>query len=549
MKFPIKEKSWLGMCASFMLSIAPLTAALAADERQSLEELRNTVINLLQALVDQGVISREKAAQMVKQAQEKAAADAAALAKSEEGAVRVPYVPQIVKDEISKQVAAQVEPAVVADVVKEAKQEQWGIPGALPDWIRRGNIFGTIMVRQEGLLYGRNNMPNAYLNYNNVNAAGGIVKAGSNAFFDTTVDRFRFRGAARLGFETSFSDSISAGLRLSTGNSTDLVSPTQTLDGTAPYTFGLDNLYVRLDERTAQRFPWLSVIGGRFTSPWFTPTDLVFHKQLNFNGVAVTGRLGIGDGNAAQSHVFLTLGAMPIQDLSPTVENSLSSSSNKWLYAGQLGADLYFADNQRLRLAVALYDFLNYEGRLNAPFSNTNDFTAPQFFRIGNTVFDIRNNNDPTSNLFAIASKFRLVNIAASYDIPVGRYNFEFTADAVKNVGFNQSEILARTGLNVAPHTKGYQGEISFGHPAVLTAGTWRGLVGYRYLQRDAVIDAFTDSDFHYFGGTDATGYYLIGDYGVATRVWVRFRYQSANSIDGPTFDVDTVQLDLNARF
>ena len=91
---------------SLALVLAPLSSALAADERQSLEELRNTVINLLQVLVEQGVITREKAAQMVKSAQDKAAAEAAALAKTDEGAVRVPYVPQIVKDEIAKQVEA-----------------------------------------------------------------------------------------------------------------------------------------------------------------------------------------------------------------------------------------------------------------------------------------------------------------------------------------------------------------------------------------------------------------------------------------------------------
>src|ERR1700729_2044096 len=96
------------------LALAPVVACLAADQRQSLEELRNTVINLLQALVDQGVISKEKAQQMVKAAQDKAAADAALSAanrsaaaqeeKEEEGAVRVPYVPQIVQDKIAKQV-------------------------------------------------------------------------------------------------------------------------------------------------------------------------------------------------------------------------------------------------------------------------------------------------------------------------------------------------------------------------------------------------------------------------------------------------------------
>src|ERR1700719_5223919 len=99
--------------ALLVLALSPVLACRADDERQSLDELRNTVVNLLQALVDQGVISREKAAQMVKAAQDKAAADAAAVAKADEGAVRVPYVPQIVKDEIATQVAGEVKPGVV----------------------------------------------------------------------------------------------------------------------------------------------------------------------------------------------------------------------------------------------------------------------------------------------------------------------------------------------------------------------------------------------------------------------------------------------------
>ena len=73
----------------------------------------------------------------------------------------------------------------------------------------------------------------------------------------------RFRGRARLAVDSDISDSITAGMRLVTGNTSDLVSETQTLDGTAPYTFGLDELYIRLDERNAQRFPWLSVVGGK----------------------------------------------------------------------------------------------------------------------------------------------------------------------------------------------------------------------------------------------------------------------------------------------
>jgi putative porin len=520
---------------------APFASVRAADERQSLEELRNTVINLLQTLVDQGVISREKAAQLVKAAQDKAAADAAALAKSDEGAVRVPYVPQIVKDEISKQVAEAVKPEVVADVIKDAKLEKWGVPGALPDWITRTRLSGMINLREEGVLYPGGNQHNFYLNYYAVNAAGGTSKAGVNEFLQVDGDRFRTRGYARLALETSFTDSITAGMRLSTGNSSDLVSPSQTLDGTAPYQFGIDNLYIRADERTSTRFPWLSVVGGRFNSPWMSPTDLIFHKQLTFNGLAATGRLGVGDGSAEQSHLFLTVAAMPIQEIA-------FSAKDKWLYGAQLGTNFRIGEAQRLRFALAFYDYQNVEGRENSPNSNLLDYTAPQFLRSGNSLFDIRNDNDPTTNLFALASKFRLVNVAAAYSVPFGQYTFGIGADAVKNLGFNEAEILMRTGQDIAPRVKGYQGDISFGSPTVLSAGAWRTLVGYRYLQRDAVIDAYTDSDFH-FGGTNAKGYYFIGDVGLANRVWMRLRYLSSNQIDGPAFAVDTIQIDMNTQF
>jgi len=529
--------------ASTVLMLAPAIACRAADERQSLEELRNTVVNLLQALVDQGVISREKAAQMVKAAQDKAAADAAAVAKADEGAVRVPYVPQIVKDEIAKQVAEEVKPGVVADVINEAKTEKWGVPGALADWLTRTRLSGELTLREEGLLYDGSNAHDQFFNYFAINQAGSIAKAGQNAFLDDNETRIRFRGRARLGVESDLSDSITAGMRLVTGNTTDLVSETQTVDGTAPYQFGLDELYIRLDERNAQRFPWLTVVGGRFLNPYQTPTDLIFHKDLTFTGLATTARLGLGDGSPEQSQVFLTVGAHPVQEVE-------FSAQDKWLVAAELGTNFRWGEAQRLRFTGAFYDYFNVTGRLNPAGSpGLYNFTAPTFLRYGNTVFDIANLADPTTNLFALASKFRLANVNATYTLGLGRYALMVTADAVRNFGFHESQVEANTGFYVTPRTTGYQGEVSFGDPTVLSPGNWRALIGYRYLQGDAVIDGFTDSDFHYFGGTNAKGYYFVGDVGVANRVWLRLRYLSANEIDGPRFGVDTLQFDVSTRF
>src|SRR5260370_37718390 len=129
-------------------------------------------------------------------------------------------------------------------------------------------------------------------------------------------------------------------MRIATGNTSDLVSETQTLDGTAPYQFGLDELYIRLDERNARKFPWLSIVGGRFLNPYGTPTDLIFHKDLTFEGVAITGRLGFGDGSAGQSHVFFTAGAHPPPEIA-------LSTQEKWLTGAQPGLNRRAVDAQR----------------------------------------------------------------------------------------------------------------------------------------------------------------------------------------------------------
>ena len=67
-------------------------------------------------------------------------------------------------------------------------------------------------------------------------------------------------------------------------------------------------------------------------------------------------------------------------------------------------------------------------------------------------------------------------------------------------------------------------------------------------MERDAVLDAFNDSDFHR-GGTDAEGYSIGGELGLLKNTWARLRYLSADEIDGPPLGIDVLQIDLNAKF
>jgi hypothetical protein len=554
----------LGVAGAVALALLapPLCVADSASDQQALEELRNTVVNLLQALVDKGLMTHEQAEQLVKRAQDKAATGAAAgAAKSaaaatvEENAVRVPYVPQIVKDEISKQVAEQVQPAIVASVVKEAKDQKWGIPGALPDWLSRVRVFGDLTVRGQADMYAKDNA-NPYANpslaqgvlldFNAINQAGGIGKA-TYPFLDTTQDRDRLRLRARLGVEADLSPNWTAAIRLSSGSLTDPGSESQTLGTDAQrYTVGIDEAYIRWDSRPPGELAWMSAQAGRVLNPWFAPTELVYARDLTFEGVTSTWRLGFGsEGGSDGSSVYLTAGGFPI------LEVPLDNPENKSLVGGQIGTNLRWAGGaQHLKFAGSYYDFVHVTGEKNSPDSTLLNFTAPAFIRYGNTYFDISSSTtDPTVNLFALAAHFRLVDLAASYEAAIGKHVFVINAEAVRNIGYHIAEVEALSSQTMPkPENIGYVGEVGFGDPAVAGLGDWRARFGYRYVRRDAVLDAWTDADFH-GAGTNAEGYYFWTELGLAKNVWVRARYLSGNEIDGPRYGLDIVQIDLNARF
>jgi Putative porin len=551
-------RSHLGAAGALalLLLIPSAEAADNASEQQSMNELRNTVINLLQTMVDKGLLTREQAQQLVKSAQDKAAADAAAangrkeeLAKEEQGAVRVPYVPQIVKDQISAQVEKEIEPQVVADVVKEAKEEQWGVPASLPEWLTRVRVFGDVTLRGQSDRYANDN--DAIPDFNAINAAGGLGGI-ANPFLNTTQDRYRMRLRARLGVEADITPNLRAFIRLASGSLTDPGSESQTLGTYADrYPVGFDQAYLQWDSNPLSKLSMFTIEAGRMANPWFSPTELIFARDLSFEGTSGTFRFGWGDGGPQRSHVYMTIGGFPI------LEVPLENSESKWLVGAQVGTNLRFNDGaDYIRLGAAYYNFIHVNGVQNTVDSTLTNFTAPTFIRYGNDLFDIANQSTNNgTDLFALASHFRLVDLSANYEHAFGRYSLALTGEGVRNIGFNLAQVanLVASTNGVVPavpgnENTGYVGEVSFGMPVVDQLNKWRAALGYRYVKRDAVLDAWTDADFHE-GGTNTEGFYVWGSYGIAKNTWVRLRYMSGNEIDGPRYGLDILQLDINARF
>jgi hypothetical protein len=526
-------------------ALCSTASAAQSTEERNLNELRNTVVNLLQSLVERGVMTREQAAALVKSAQDQAAADAAAAAAQdaeEAGAVRVPYVPEIVKEEIRKQVISELAPQVAKEVVGQGQSEGWAVPNALPDWARRIRWSGDMRVRGQSDLFSEDNVSGTYFDMNAINEAGGINEAGLDAIANTTQDRSRMRARLRLGLDAELGRGWTVGTRLTSGNLRDPVSTNQTLGNTGQrYQTDIDLAYAAWSGTSSDQRHTLNLSGGRIQNPWLS-YDLVWDPDLTFEGVAASYRYGFTRDARSTHFAYLTVGAFPIQEIE-------LSKDDKWLYGTQLGLDWRFDGGSRMRFGVAYHYYDNIVGQKNTLDSSLLDYTAPQFLQRGNTLFDIRNTTDGDQNLFALAADYHLLNAGIGFDWTLASaYRLSLSGEYVKNIGYNREAVLARTAADFEPRDVGYLAELSFGALQMARPGAWRVAFGYRYLEPDAVLDAFADSDFH-LGGTNAKGYIITTDYSFSERVYGRVRYLSANEIDGNLFGVDVLQIDVNAQF
>ena len=566
------SRKWL-----LAFSLLSVLTVVKAGEKEELILLRNTTINLIDELVKQGVLSKKAADDMLTRAEADASEEAKQSAlqntkgeaeKPDPGEVRVPYVPEFVKDEIREQVRKELKEDVVGDVLQKAKSEKWGIPDALPDWVNRFKLSGDLRLRSQNDFMAEDNAENFYSNFQAINEAGGLTQAGFNRELNTTKDRHRFRQRLRLGIDAKITDSLQAGIRLATGNQPDPVSTNQSLGNTGrQFDFNLDRAYLKYDATDDKGFKWLTLAGGRIANPWYVGggeftggSELVWDTDLSFEGFAGTVRHSFGEPKTLlnrhedlpQAHsVYATAGAFPLQ------ETELSSSA-KWLVGGQVGVDWGFESHDVIRAGIAYYDYMNLQAKPNTnnpTTCNTNSpeniFSIPQFLQFGNNMTAICNDNVQTdaAGLYGLASDYNIINANISYDYAkFAPYHVIFGADYAKNIGFDQSAIQKLTGRVIEEETDAWQVRMDFGWPKVDRSGQWNIFALYKYVEADAVLDAFTDSDFH-LGGTNARGWVIGGNYGLMKNLWFTGRWLSSDVITGPKYSNDVLQLDVNAKF
>ena len=563
---PSRHRRWPVAALALAACLACGPAARAqGTERESLEALRQTTLALIELLVQNGTLPRDKADALLAEARRRGelaappagtwGAAPAAAGTAAANTVRVPYVPQVVRDQIRNEVRE--------EVIARARIERWGVPNATAEWTDRIAIEGDLRFRLQTDRPGRDNpTPEDFLTASLAGVTRAPDLAAGTALGlptgSTQDDRQRLRLRARLGVQAKVADQVTAGIRLSTGSATDRVSTNQTLgQNFNRYQFLLDRAFVRYEPTE-----WLAVNAGRIANPWFS-TDLVWSDNLNFDGLSASGRWPVAANASVQP--FATVGWFPVREQSgPRRARSIAGV--------QVGAQWDWSPLTRFKFGVAQYLYNGFAGAVDRDYDTVTgagrsygqyEYEAGLRQR-GNSLF-LTNSPDelaagltPDKARWGLGMRFKpLVLTAAAEFSHFAPVVIGVSAEGVKNLAFDQAEALARTGVffhNARAFGLGMRTTV--GAAQVRNPGDWQVSLGYRWLGSDAVPDAFVDSDLG-GGGTNVQGFSVGLQWGLARDTQIGLRYLSGRSISSPTlryditdrYSLDNLQVDLNVRF
>ena len=539
----------------------------------------NVTINLINRLVQKGILTQAEAAEMIQQAK----ADAVKAAASKEVAAlppepspeeeaRISYIPDVVRNQMRDQIKQ--------ELMAQAHEERWSEKNA-PDWTSKFRPFGDIRGRYDSTLFqNSNDSSGSFTNFYAINS-GAPYDAASNQYppsYNDNQDRNRTRLRARFGTDIMLGDGFNAGIRLATGDTNSPTSTNQTLGGSggnfSKYAIWLDRAFISYDAGPGDGEE-LTFLLGRFDNPFFC-SDIQWDDDIGFDGLAVRGKVNITD----KVSTFFSGGYFPVYNTDfnfASNQPSKFSSNDKWLAAAQAGINWKITSDLTARFAVSYYDFTNISGKLSDPFTplsasdaGNTDTTRPAFSQRGNTYMPLRDIVPTAANgygnlyqyqYYGLASQFRDVTLTAKLDYDhFDSIRLSLLGEAIKNVAFDASSVAARAysdgrvGRTINA-LKDFQGgdtawlvAFQVGNPVLEKFGDWQASIGYRHVESDAVVDGFTDSDFG-GGGTNVQGYTLGATMALSPTVRCGLRWMSSNEITGPPLSTDILQFDINAKF
>jgi hypothetical protein len=550
-------------------------------------------VNLTRLLVKQGVISQAAADELLAEAERQTASAQAASAQATApslpppapGTTRISYVPETVK--------AQLRDEIRREVIQQAKAENWAQPNVIPEWTRRITLSGDVRFRDQFDQYDEGNVP-ILVNFAALNARGPTdLNPNTNPAGVPLLNTLQDRGSqmsvrARLKLRAEISDTITATMRLASGRNNGPISTTQLLGG------GLTKKDIWLDQAFIDVKPtsWISGSLGRMPNPFVAEveghklSELVYDEDLALDGVAASVRYDLfprrGISVSGTAGAFL----MDYRDGDfPDTSVNKASTKTKWMFGGQ-GAVDWKTQRFDWRTSLGFYQFQYDRGLLSEPCALytgltecSTDFTRPAFMQKGNTLFLIRNilpppgvTDYPVPQYAGLSFDYDVLDLTSSVDLKLANQRHLLLVGAyARNLAFDRGDACrynelglpvnnnidanpcpapaaGQAGSRLGTGPNAYMGKVFYGHLNPYRWGEWSLSGGYKRIEADAILDGYTDSDFH-LGGTNAKGYFLNASMGLFNGANLEFRWFSANEVAGPPLSIDVGQIDLNVRF
>ncbi|MHC8408552.1 MULTISPECIES: putative porin [unclassified Pseudomonas] len=318
-------------------------------------------------------------------------------------------------------------------------------------------------------------------------------------------DQDRQRVRARLGAYTEINPQVDTGIRIATGNNDDARSTNQSLDNYFDKkTIWLDQGYVDYHPDAIKN---LHIVGGKMPQQWVSMGDIIWDTDISPEGLAVTYKYPLG----GSTELFGSAGHYTLKD---NVDgDGVQFKHDLRLYAGQLGARFAITDSLKLTVGGSVYGY-----------DNDDDITA------GGTTIPAAlaiNGNSPNEE-FKLYEGFGQLDIGG-LPMPLSLYG-----QVVNNDDASNDQDM---GWLAGVKSKIYGFGLDY---------------NYRDVQRNAVVGAFTDSDFaNGFTGSRGSkfkvSYELDKNFSLgATYLMAKSDYTNATLRDSK---INTLQLDAEAKF
>jgi hypothetical protein len=502
---------------------------------------------------------------------------------SEEDIV-VTHIPEPVKDRLREEIRQEILadlPAVEDTHFVLAESGKEAVMGDLeeaPSWQKNIRLFGDLRLRLDATRFpDGNDNTGSFPDFNRINQGAPFDVAGFEFSPQLNVDenRTRFRLRARAGIHADLGDGFMVGFRAATGSSDSPVSVNQTLgDNFSKFELWLDQAFLRWDGALGTTATSVSV--GRFENPFYKVTDYMWDNDVMFDGLAFKVNPELSENLDA----FFTAGAFPIFNSGfnfPNNDPDKFESADRYLYGAQSGFHLAMGRDVESKFALGYHDFDNVQGELSDPYvplsandAGSTDELRPPYAQKGNSYMALRNitpdplNNFGTTNqyqYFGLASDFEILSYAGRIDLNHWEpFQVSLLGEYAMNLGYEENEVAPIAVNNRGPvPAAGVPGQfeggniawnfgVQFGKPVFEKRGDWNANLGYRFIESDALLDTFTNSNFG-LGGTNVEGFTVGASMALHPRINMELRWMGANEIAGPPLKSDILMLDLNAKF